>query len=291
MVCQPVRIALLLGAITAVAVSPARADVPCGPATRTIQCTEYVPETYVVKRTSYKVVCKQEEFTTCKWQCVPEVRERCVTKRVPVMTTETRKVCKTVTVNEERTCMKTCYKSVQETVMCKHLVSLGHWECKSYQPLFTGLFHNSCDPCNTCNSCNSCNTCKTRKVWVCCPQYQECPKTVCKKVCYQVPVKTCHPVCKRIEEVQTVQVCKYNCVQVQEKYTVYTRVQVPCKGTRTVRCCVPVEENVTCTRMVARCVTREVPCDSCGRGCGSCDTCGRAPLFGGLFRSNGCCCR
>ena len=113
MVCQTVKFALLLGAIIAVSVSPARADdavvpapvpvpVPaatnCGPAMRTI--TECVPETYVAKKRTYKVVCRTEEYDACKWQCVPEVRQRTcpVVKIVVVQTPETRKVCKLVTV-------------------------------------------------------------------------------------------------------------------------------------------------------------------------------------------------
>ena len=110
-----------------------------------------MPETYTVKKTSYKVVCQPKVVETCKWVCTPEVRERVCTvvKKIPEMKTETRTVCKTVTVNEQRTCMKNCYKTVQETVQVKHLVSLGHWECKEYQPLFGGLLHHNdcCDPC------------------------------------------------------------------------------------------------------------------------------------------------
>lgn len=288
MVCQTVRLALLVGAITAVAVSPARADAPancCGPTTRTIQTWECVPETYTVKRTAYKVVCVPKEVETCSWVCTPEVRERVcnVVKKIPVTETQIKKCYKTVMVNEERTVMKTCYKTVQETVMQKHLVSLGHWECREVQPLFGGLLHhNDCDPCNK-SSCNTCNSCpRTRKVWVCCPKYECCPKTVCKKVCVQVPTKVCVPCCKKICTETPVQVCTFKCVTEKhvEKYTVNVRKQVMTKQTIQVRTCVPYEETVTCTRMVRKCVTREVPCDSCGS------------RFGGFFhRSNGCCCR
>ena len=76
---RTVRLALLIGALTAMAVSPAWANhqscnscapscapacesapACCAPATRTIQVTECVPETYTVKRTAYKVECRQE---------------------------------------------------------------------------------------------------------------------------------------------------------------------------------------------------------------------------------------
>ena len=123
---------------------------------------------------------------------------------------------------------------------------------------------------------------KTRKVWVCCPKYECCPKTVCKRVCVQVPTTVCVPVCKKVQETVQVQVCSYRCVNEThtEKYTVNVRKQVKVQETIQVRTCVPVEETVTCTRMVRRCVTREVPCDTCGSRCGglfhrsaSCDCC------------------
>ncbi len=298
MVCQSVKFALLLGAIIAVSVSPVRADgvvvtAPncgsCGSAMRTI--VECVPETYIAKKTTYKIICKTEEYQACKLQCVPEVRERtcCVVKRVPVMTTECRKVCKLVTVNETRTTMKTCYKTVKEIKQERRLVTLGHWECREWKPLvnLTGLFHNDCDPCAkpVCAPCP-----RTYKVWVCCPQYQCCPVEVCKRVCYQVPVTCVVPVCKRIETNETYQRCTYKCVteNVCSKVTVNVLKRVPYTCTRQVRCCVPVSEDVTCTRMVRRC--RQVPCESCNTcntGCG----CGLGLFTGGLFRHNGDCCR
>src|SRR5205807_1902030 len=103
---------------------------PAAPAFRTITVTECVPEQYTTKRTAYKWECRNEVYEACKTECVAEVRERVcnVVKRVPVMKTEARKVCKNVNVCEERTVMKTCYKTVQETCMKKELVRLGHWE-------------------------------------------------------------------------------------------------------------------------------------------------------------------
>jgi len=104
MVCRTLRIALLVGAVTAVAATPAWAthrsapccDSPCGsssscaptaPAYRTIMVTECVPETYTVQRTAYRMECRTETYDTCRTECVPVCRERtcCVTKRVPVI--------------------------------------------------------------------------------------------------------------------------------------------------------------------------------------------------------------
>src|SRR5438445_6169293 len=101
MVWQPVRSALLFGAVAAVAVSPARAETqpapapahvhpaPAGPAMRTIQVTECVAEPYQCTRTAYRTECKQEAYTAYRTECVPEVRTRvcAVTKRIPEMRT------------------------------------------------------------------------------------------------------------------------------------------------------------------------------------------------------------
>src|SRR5436190_6090618 len=173
MVCQPLRLALLIGAITAVAVSPARANHraqnccdPCGsscataPAYRTVTCTEWVKESYQVKRTAYRVECKTESYQGFRCECVPTVQERtvCCVKKIPVVKEEIRKVCHKVTVNEERIVNKTCYKTVQETCMKQKLVRLGHWECREVHSWFGGHGHGGCgDSCGTsCN--NSCDT-------------------------------------------------------------------------------------------------------------------------------------
>jgi len=169
-----------------------------------------VQETVPVKRTTYKVECRTETYDTCRTECVPVCKEKvvCCVKKVPVWTEQCRKVCHKVTCYEERMVNKTCYKYVQETCMKKQLVRLGHWECREHCPLFGGhggggggLFgghhgNNCCsDACN--NSCNNnCRPVKTKKVWVHCPEYRECPVTVCKKVCYTECVKCKVPVCK-----------------------------------------------------------------------------------------------
>jgi hypothetical protein len=172
MVCQPVRLALLLGAITAVAVSPARADDKAPsttkPCTRTITCTEYVPEYYTKKVTRHRYECRTEEVDGFRCESVPVERERtvCCVRRVPVEKEVTRKVCCNVTTYEERTVMRTCYKTVEKTVMQKKCVSRGHWECREVcgGGLFDGcnLFGGGCnrgcgDGCN--RGCNrGCNT-------------------------------------------------------------------------------------------------------------------------------------
>jgi len=205
-----------------------------------------------------------------------------------------------VTTYEERTVMKTCYQTVQETVMEKKLVRLGHWECRETCGgglLGGGLFggghghgNNCCDPCAT-----SCTPVRTKKVWVCCPEYTCCPRTVCKKVCVQVPTVCKVPVCRQVWEDVTVNVCTYQCVteNVVQKYTCYETRQVPCKATRVVRVCVPYQETVTCCRMVSRCVERQVPvCNTscCNTSCceTSCCSSGGHGLFSG-FRNRGCC--
>src|ERR1019366_9050084 len=239
MVCQPLRLALLIGAITAVAVSPVRANNGpecCGsgttaPAYRTVTCTEWVRENVVTKRTAYKVECRTEQYDTCRIECVPECREHvvCVKKRVPVMTEQCRKVCHKVTVWEERMVNKTSYKYVQETHCKKVVVRHGHWECKEVPALFSGfggLFSghghscgSSCGSCDTgCSTgCNdACSTpCKTRTVkhWVHCPEYKECPVTVCKKVCVTECVPCKVAVCKNEWREEKVKVCTYQCVE------------------------------------------------------------------------------
>ncbi len=320
MVCQPLRLALLLGAITAVAVSPvqaqfrsARGNACCAtscttaPTYRTITCTEWVRETYQTKRTAYKTECRQEQYDTCRIECVPECRERtvCVTKRVPVVKEETRKVCCKVTVYEERTVTRNTYKTVQKTVNKKQLVRTGHWttcEVPALLPgignggLFSGLGHGICrdackDPCP-----NTCARTRTKHTWVHCPEYRNCPVTVCEKVCVPETVKCKVPVCKtEVREVK-VKVCTYECVKENrvEKYTVNVTRKVPCKATRTVRVCVPYEQTVTCCKLVPKTVTRQVADNSCHtggllsrfQGLGH-DRCG---LFdGGLLRHNAGC--
>jgi hypothetical protein len=277
-----------------------------------VTSTEWVREPYTTKRTAYKVECKTETYQTCKTVCVPETHEKtvCVTKRVPVWKEECRKVCKKETTWEDKLVTKKSYKYVQETCTKKTLVRLGHWECKEVPALFSGfgggLFsgHSCGSSCGTpCGS--SCGTgcsdacsspCKTRTVkhWVSCPEYKECPTTVCKKVpvCEQVKCKVA--VCKNVWVDEKVKVCTYNCVTENKvvKYTTYTKKSVPCTATRSVRVCVPYEETVTCCKLVPKQVTRQV---ACAPACTStCDSCPREGLLARLrshTRCNGDCSR
>jgi hypothetical protein len=261
-----------------------------------------VKETYQVKRTAYKTECRTETYDTCKWECVPEVREHtvCVVKKVPVFKEECRKVCHKVTVYEDRCVTRNTYKTVQETCVKKQLVCLGHWECKEVPALFGGSLFSGHDHCGS--SCGACSTscsdacapvCRTRTVkhWVHCPVYKECPVTVCKKVCVPETVTCKVAVCKNEWREEKVKVCTYECVKENrvEKCTVNVKRQVACKATRTVRVCVPYEETVTCCKMVPRTVTREVPvAPACSTPC-STSCCEREGLFSRLFHNSDCC--
>src|SRR5436305_10037981 len=79
MVRQSVRIAMLVGIVGLVAAAPARVSAQdpgcCCPATRTICVTECVPETYQVKKISYKTEQRIEKYTAYKCETVQEVRE------------------------------------------------------------------------------------------------------------------------------------------------------------------------------------------------------------------------
>jgi hypothetical protein len=317
MVSRTLRIALLVGAVTAAVVSPAVAqhrapccNEPCGapaacapaqcapapapaaPQYRTITVTECVPQTYTEKRTCYRYECRTEMVNSFKTVCVPECRERVctVTERVPCVTTQMRKVCKTVTCYEQRTVMKNCYQTVQETVCRKHCVRLGHWECR--ETCSHGLFGgghgggNCCDPC-----ANQCCTTRTRRVWVHCPEYEYRPHTVCKRVCTQVPTTCQVKVCKQVWSEVPVQVCTYQCVQKQvvQKYTCMVSKQVPCQVCRTVRVCVPYETTVTCCKMVP--VQKQIQVAVCQPACQPtcCETtCGHRGLFRRGHGHGGC---
>ena len=320
MVCQPLRLALLIGAITAVAVSPVRANFraprccdPCGssaagataPAFRTVTCTEWVRENVPVKRTAYKVECVKETYDTFKCERVAKVVERTVVckKNVPVWTEEVRKVCHKETVYEDKIVNKTSYKYVQETVNKKTLVRLGHWETKpatfgggSGGGLFGGHGHGCCekscskDPCGKASACNdSCG--RTRKVWVSCPEYKCCPTTVCKKKCVTEAVKCKVAVCKHTWKEEKVKVCKMTCVEEKKvvKCTVWETKKVACKAERTVRKCVPYTETVNCCKWVQKTVTRQVPCNNASSSSASNACCDRASLRDRLRRCNDAC--
>jgi hypothetical protein len=179
--------------------------------------------------------------------------------------------------------------------------------------LFSGHGKGGCcnDPCaNNCN--DNCRPARTRKVWVHCPEYRECPVTVCKKVCVTEAVKCKVNVCKPVWREEKVKVCTYQCVEEKQvvKVTEYETRQVPCKGTRTVRVCVPYEEVVNCCKWVRREVApkcapvcapacpQPAACPTTTNNC--CDPCARTGFFSGLrdrFANRGChsrtrdCCR
>jgi hypothetical protein len=170
---------------------------------------------------------------------------------------------------EERTVMKRTYQYQQVTEMVSKRVDRGHWECREVQcPLrsisnrigscFRG--RDCCDPCPS-----TCTPTRTRKVWVSCWVTECCPVTRCKKVCVETPVKCQVTVCKPVWSEEKVKVCTYRCVEEKrvEKCTVMVSRKVPFETTRTVRVCVPHTETVVMTRMVARCVAKQVPVEEC----------------------------
>jgi len=249
-----------------------------------------VPETYTVKRTVYKVECRQKEVDSFRCETVQVQKERVVScvKRVPVVKEEVRKVCRNVTTYEDREVCKKVWRNVEETVMKKKLVRLGHWECCEVEAPLANLFHKCRkDPCDPCAPQCCAPKTRTKKRWVHCPEYQYCPETRCRRVCVDVPTVCKVPVCKQVWEEADVQVCRMN--RVEEKKTLTYTVCVPktetFKATRTVRVCVPHEEEVTCTRMVARTVERQVAVEECAPACApactpSCETTScRKPLF------------
>jgi hypothetical protein len=262
-----------------------------------------VPETYTAKRTVYKVECREKQVDSFRCEQVAVQKERVVTcvKRVPVIKEETRRVCHNVTAYEEREVCKKVWRTVEECVMKKRLVRLGHWECKEVCPrggLFGGHGHGKGHGCNDdCHDdcADDCQPARTRKVWVWCPEYECCPVKVCKKVCHEEKVRCRVPVCRQEWREERVKVCTYECKTEQrtEKYTVCETRQVPFKATVTERVCVPHEETVTCTRMVARTVERQVTCPETN----ACPTDCRPSLRDRLCnrdrgcRSHGDCCR
>jgi hypothetical protein len=305
MVWQPVRTALLFGAVAAVAVSTARADcnpapAPCAPAMRTITVTECVPEQYQATRTAYKVECKQETYTAYKTECVPETRTRVVTtyKRIPEMRTEVRNVCVRVPCVETRTVMKKSWHTENVTTMVCRTVDRGHYECREVPDRwadFCNRVRHSCSRHDCCEPC-PCPATKTVKCWVPCKVTEQVPVTHCKRVCVETPCTVQVTVYRTETRQETHQVCSYRCVPEQrtETYTVNTSRCVPYQATRTVRVCVPYQETVTCTRMVARQVTRQVPCEAapaasstCGSSCGCDSGCGCSHGRTRLFRFSG----
>ncbi|MBM4069577.1 MAG: hypothetical protein FJ271_11600 [Planctomycetes bacterium] len=269
---RTVRIGLIVGVVAAGAstVGAQEKITPvAGPAMRTIKCIECVPEQYQEKRTCYRIECREETYDTFRCETVCEPRERVctVTKKIHEYRTETVKVCCHKWCCEDKVVMKKCYEYRTVTCMQKKCVCKGHYECKAVckQP---GCLEKLCNPC-------ACPRVVCKKCWVHCPEYIECPVTKCVKVCVQKPEICKVKVCKPYYVEKQVQRCHYRCVQEQhtEKYTEVVCRKVACKATRMVRVCVPYEETVTCCRMVASEVERQVPVDPCcNAACGCCQT-------------------
>jgi hypothetical protein len=275
------RLACLVGVVAAAAAVPARADhppaaaaaphaaaapapaaAPCAPATRKIQCVEYVPENYTTTRTCYRYECRQEKCTAYRCEYVPETRTKtvCCVRYVPEVCTEVRTVCEMVRTCEERTVMKPCWTTVQETCMVTRKVDRGHWECREEEAHGIHALCHRIRHRHDC--CPPCPPTRTRKCWVPCWVCEQVPVTRCKKVCTMVPHKCMVNVCRPVTRQVTCQVTRCKCVTEQKvvTYTCCVARQVPYETCRTVRVCVPYQETVTCCRMVPRCVTREVPC-------------------------------
>jgi hypothetical protein len=311
MIWQHVRVALLAGGIVAGTALSARAEdccqpAPCAPQVQTVTCTEWVPETYQTTRTVYRQEYKQESYTAYRCECVPEVRTRTCTyyTQVPEVRNVVRNVCTCVPVVEERTVMQTHVSYKPVTTVSRRCVDHGHYECRevpcppSFWERMRKHFHHHKDCCCEPEPC--CVRMKTVRVWVPCPVWEEVPVTCMQRICESVPVTCKVTVMKREVHQETVQVTCYRCVPQTrtENYTAYTQRTIPYQASRCVAICVPTQEAVTCTRMVPRQVTKQVPvatsacCAPTNECCAT--TCGRSHHHrrcGGLsFRHHHDCC-
>lgn len=300
MVWQKLKLALLAGAFAAATALPVRAGDCCAPAcapcTRTVCCTEMVPEQYQCTRTTYKIECKEEAYTAYRCECVPEVRActRTVCKPVQETITVNKCVVECVPTVEERTVMQQCVNYVQVTKMCSKMVDKGHWECREVE-VKPGL----CDRLKKCFSKNDCcEPCcvktKTVKCWVPCKVCVQYPVTTCQRVVTCKPVTCQVTVMKRVEKMVPTQVttCKMVATQETHNVTVMVQKQVAYQATRTVRHCVPVQETVTATRYVAKQVMKEVPVTTCCKpACCEPTCCKKSRKCGGwLSKKSSCCC-
>jgi hypothetical protein len=271
MAWQRTAFVLLAGALAAVAAHTARAAEEIKPPAQapqfcTIKVTECVPETYTTTRTVYKTVCKTEEYDTFKCVSVPREVTRTVTtyKRVCEEKVVNRNYWVCVPVMEERTVLQTCVSYRPVTKMVTRWEDRGHYECREVPDHWASFKHRLTRRCHKNSCCEPCcEPCPTKvvKVWVPCKVPVQCPVTCMERVCETRPVTT--KVCTYKKELRT-EACKvacWKCVAVPEtvRCTVNETQQIPVKATRTVAVCVPVEEKVTCTRLVARVVEKQVP--------------------------------
>jgi hypothetical protein len=300
-----VRVALLTGLVVASAAAAARPAqaCPCGNTVlataatvgspccetpmRKVCVTEYVPETYVTTRTVFRTEQRLEKYTAYRTECFPETRSRTVTvnRIVPEWREEVRTVCVSVPTVEQRTVYKQVVSYHAETTVTCKTVDQGHWECREVPcgPSLSERFHKMCHRNDCCEPCEV--RTKTERVWVPCKVTVEVPCTRMVRHCESVPTVVNVTVCRMVPQQQTFKVCVNRCVPEThvENYTVMVPRQVASEATRTVCVPVPVQENVTCTRLVARTVEKWVPAETC------CTEAGYAPAAGGLFHRRGCC--
>jgi hypothetical protein len=265
------------------------APAPCAPApvvTKKIMVTQYVPQPYETTRTVYKTEYKDQKYTAYKCELVPEEHTRTVTycKSVPETKDQvvTRYEC--VPTVEERNVTRMVYSTKQVTTMVNRCVDKGgHYECREVPCRslhICGLFHKSC--------CDDCAPPPTRTVSVYVPNMvtEKVPVTTCQRVCTPVTEKVKVTVYKSVAKQETIKVttCKLVMETKDEKCIVNVVKRTPYEATRKVAVCVPIQEKVTCTRMVPVQVEKEVVCAPTS----TCASCGKCHLFGGLFHRGGC---
>ena len=257
---------------------------PCPTTTRKVTCVEYVPEQYTTTRTCYRTECRQEAYTS--YRCEMAQEQRTCTKNVMKPVCETvnveKTVCEVVPVTEQRTCMRTVWKTVPVTVTKKVMVDRGHYECCQVRARRT-IADRLCKQNTDC-----CPRMETKKVWVPCMVCEDRTVTSCQRVCEQVPHTYTVTTCKTIQKTVTVPCTRtrYECVQTQHTYTVCVPKLVPVQCMRTVRVVVPVNETVTCCRMVPKCVEKEVPVATCCAATTCCSSGSASHARGGLFHKN-----
>jgi hypothetical protein len=245
----------------------------CAPTSCQATCVEYVPEQFTTTRTCYRTECKEEAYTS--YRCEMTQEQRVCTKNVMKPVCETvmvqKTICEAVPCTEQRTTMRTVWKTVPVTTTQKVMVDRGHYECCEVRARRT-----ICDRLSKQNT-DCCPRMETKKVWVPCCVCEDRVVTCCQRVCEQVPVTCCVTTCKMVSKTITVPCTTTRCVceQVQCPYTVCVPKLIPVQCTRTVRVCVPFTETVTCCRMVPKCVPAPAaPCCAASTSCGCGSSCG-----------------
>src|SRR5262249_3671702 len=95
MVCHRSRIAPLVRGVALAVAAPVRAQDDPKPKPRTIVVTECVEQQYEVRRQAFRVECRPKVVESFRYETVCQPREQIctVTRRVPEMHTEIRRVC------------------------------------------------------------------------------------------------------------------------------------------------------------------------------------------------------